>query len=351
MFDVSRILAIPELEPDKLQMGLSNTSWAVIAASGKTKDGSPAKASVLKQERKGVSQQDIKKAGEKVGIKGDRKLSEVNQSSRGMAITDKKRFQSEVSAAKKIKSAIPLGSRVKGGKVSIADGKRLKDKYFREALQKRHREIDAVKLKGKQGDVNVVVDFDGNRVTAKKSVKGTNYPNGLSVNETKSRSNRREYSVTHSETGWSLVAFNTKKEAERFVKSATKDSVDFSKLDEKGLPNGQNVVNVINNIRGRDIIPPASKTTRQKRVKPPTDKKPVQITVGDRQVRIGNPANYRKVSINYHPVWGYSVIDSTGKELAYTDSRGKEAGFSFSSKSKAEKFAKSVEMEVQKQFK
>lgn len=75
MFDVSRILAIPELEPDKLQMGLSNTSWAVVAATGKTKDGSPAKASVLKQERKGVSQQDIKRAAEKVGIKGDKPMS------------------------------------------------------------------------------------------------------------------------------------------------------------------------------------------------------------------------------------------------------------------------------------
>lgn len=74
MFDISRIFAIPELEPDKLQMGLSNTSWAIVAATGKTKDGSPAKASVLKQERKGVSQQDIKKA-EKVGIKGDRALN------------------------------------------------------------------------------------------------------------------------------------------------------------------------------------------------------------------------------------------------------------------------------------
>lgn len=72
---LDRVLAIPDYDLDLPQMGLSNNSWAIVAATGKTKDGSPAKASVLKQERKGVSQQDIKKAGEKVGIKGDRAIS------------------------------------------------------------------------------------------------------------------------------------------------------------------------------------------------------------------------------------------------------------------------------------
>jgi len=78
MLVLERILAIPEFDIDHVQMGLSNNTWAVVKATGKTKDGSPAKASVLKQVRKGVSQQDIEKAAKGV-IKGDKKLEDASK--------------------------------------------------------------------------------------------------------------------------------------------------------------------------------------------------------------------------------------------------------------------------------
>ena len=108
MFDVSRILAIPDDNPDHRQMGISAPYHrALVARGGITKDGEKAKASLLKK--------DFSKSYEKAGfIKGDKKLSEA-KGDRGLAIIDKKGFQSEGSAAKKIKAAIFGQS--KGGKV------------------------------------------------------------------------------------------------------------------------------------------------------------------------------------------------------------------------------------------
>lgn len=114
MFDISRILAIPETNPDHVQCGISAANHrALVQDRGGIKvDGTKAKASLLNK--------DFSKSYEKAGfIKGDKKLSEARPSSRGMAVTDKKGFQSESVAAQKIKGAIAGQSKgqAKGGKV------------------------------------------------------------------------------------------------------------------------------------------------------------------------------------------------------------------------------------------
>ena len=123
MFDVSRILAIPEDNPDHVQCGISAANHrALVQDRGGIKlDGTKAKASLLKK--------DFSKSYEKAGfIKGDKKLSESSPSNRGLAVTDKKGFQSESVAAQKIKAAIARSKADKPEKMT-AWQKEYSDKY------------------------------------------------------------------------------------------------------------------------------------------------------------------------------------------------------------------------------
>ena len=88
MFDVDRILAMPDSDRDFVQMGLTTKAWAIIEKTGKTKDGKAAKPSLLKQDRS------------KTLIKGDKKLSEVSESPKPVF----KELDSSI--AKKVKGAI-----------------------------------------------------------------------------------------------------------------------------------------------------------------------------------------------------------------------------------------------------